>query len=187
MTRAAGLAAVLLLVLSGCGYRVATTDARDDAYYEGVSSVLAAAGVRDAKDVAVGYASFRETRFGVLVDLKVTGLPRGAHGVHVHAIGRCEPPAFTSAGAHLNPNAAQHGLKNERGPHAGDLPNLVVGDDGKGSLSYVNPYLSLQPGASNSLRLGTTLVIHAGPDDERTDPAGNSGERIACGVIVSPP
>lgn len=177
-------AGALLLVLSACGYRVAGSSAPDDPYFEGVSSTRANTALRDAQGNIVGLATFRETRFGVLVDLRVTDLPPGTHGVHVHAAGRCETPSFTSAGAHFNPNAAQHGMKNERGPHAGDLPNLVVGQDRRGSLAYVNPYLSLQQGASHSLLIGTSLVVHAAADDEKTDPSGNSGDRIACGVIA---
>jgi Cu-Zn family superoxide dismutase len=90
-----------------------------------------------------------------------------------------------SAGAHFNPANAQHGLHNAKGPHAGDLPNLDVADDGSGHLSYVDPLISLQTGASNSV-LGLSLVIHANADDEQTDPAGNSGARIACGLIAKP-
>lgn len=183
MIRTAGILAGLLLVLSACGYRVASSDAPNDSYYESLSAIRAHSAIRDAQDTIIGLATFRETRFGVLVDLKVNGLPPGTHAAHIHAVAKCDRPDFTTAGGHFNPNATQHGFRNPRGPHAGDLPNLVVGGDKTGSLSYVSPHLSLQPGASNSLLLGTAIVIHANPDDEQTDPIGNSGGGIACGVI----
>ena len=177
-------AAALLLVLSACGYGVAATDAPADPYYEGVTAVRANSAIRDSKDQVIGLATFRETRLGVVVDVRVTGLPAGKHGIHIHAVGKCDAPDFMSAGAHFNPNGAQHGLLNPKGPHAGDLPNLVVDQNGKGSISYVDPLVSLETGAANSLLLGTSIIIHADPDDEMTDPAGNSGSRIACGVIA---
>ncbi len=179
-----GLGAALLLLLSACGYGVASTGAPSDPYFEGVSSTLANAGIRDAQDRVIGLATLRETRLGVLVVVTTRDLPPGAHGIHIHAAGKCDKPDFATAGGHFNPNATQHGFKNPKGPHAGDLPNLIVGQDGRGSLSYVHPHLSLEPGASNSLLLGTSIVIHANADDEQTDPAGNSGGRIACGIIT---
>lgn len=183
MKRLAALAAAIVLV--ACGYRVAQTDAPADPYYEGTSAVKASGGLLDQSGRAVGLATFSETRLGVLVDLKVVALPPGTHGVHIHAVGKCDRPDFMTAGAHFNPGGAQHGAHNPKGPHAGDLPNLVVADDGRGSLSYVDPLISLEPGASNSV-VGLALVVHANADDEQTDPAGNSGGRIACGLISKP-
>lgn len=125
---------------------------------------------------------------GVKISIDVSGLPPGQHGWHIHAVGRCDPPNFTSAGPHFNPFGKKHGAKNPDGLHAGDLGNLNVGDDGTAKTEVVDRYVSLQPEINNSLLqpLGTALVIHAGADDERTDPAGNSGGRIACGVIQNP-
>ncbi|HYY55588.1 MAG TPA: superoxide dismutase family protein [Candidatus Dormibacteraeota bacterium] len=171
-----------IFVLSACGYSTARTTSPSDPYFEGTTSSRARAAIVDSSGKPIGLASFSETRLGVLVDVKVVSLPKGAHGLHIHATGKCETPEFMSAGAHFNPGGNQHGLHNAKGPHAGDLPNLVVGDDGKGALSYVDPLVTLESGASNSI-VGLSLVVHKDPDDEQTDPAGNSGSRIACGVI----
>lgn len=181
---ASTLAILVLIVLPACGYRFAQTSAPSDGYFESTSSVRANATMKDAQDKTVGLATFRETRLGVLVEVSVRDLPPGQHGIHVHAVSKCDKPDFTTAGAHFNPYSAQHGTNNPQGPHAGDLPNLVVGQDGVGKLSYVDPFLSLAPGAPNSLLGGTALVIHKDPDDEKTDPSGNSGPRIACGTIA---
>jgi len=145
----------------------------------------ARAELRDAQGQSVGSATLAATEAGVRIEVQVTGLPAGRHGFHIHETGRCEPPDFASAGGHFNPSAHRHGMENPAGPHGGDLPNIVVGDDGSGSLAVVNPYLSLGTGAENDLLRagGTAVMIHAGPDDYFTDPAGNSGARIACGVV----
>src|SRR3712207_105403 len=110
-------------------------------------------------------------------------LPPGTHGLHVHTVGACTPD-FSAAGGHFNPMAKQHGLDNPAGPHAGDLPNLTIASDGTGSLNYTNPLLALTSGANSVYDAdGSAIIIHATADDNRTDPAGNSGDRIACGVI----
>ncbi len=115
---------------------------------------------------------------------QVRNLPPGTHGIHVHEAGRCDPPDFMSAGGHFNPTSRQHGLRNPNGPHAGDLPNLEVGADGTGRLDALARDLSLSSGTGNLLDTdGSALVVHAAADDEMTDPTGNSGGRIACGVI----
>ena len=108
--------------------------------------------------------------------------------MHIHAVGRCEGPAFATAGGHFNPTAAQHGLSNPLGPHAGDLPVLFVTADGSGTVATVTPLVSLADGVLNSLfdADGSALVIHAANDDHMTDPTGGSGDRIACGVIGRP-
>lgn len=134
----------------------------------------------------VGTATFTQTPVGVRVSVQLFSLPRGRHAMHIHQTGRCDLPRFASAGDHLAEPGQQHGMEAAHGPHSGDLPNIVVAVDGFGSLSTVNPHVTLQPGANGLLRPGgTALVIHADPDDYRTDPSGNSGERIACGVIRS--
>ena len=134
----------------------------------------------------VGEAQFEETQGGVKIILRVENLPPGVHAFHIHEKGVCVPPDFMSAGGHFNPFGKKHGLKNPEGPHAGDLPNLVVGADGKETLEAVASRVTLNPGKNNSLFHpgGTSLVIHAGPDDYLTDPAGSAGARIACGVIT---
>jgi Cu-Zn family superoxide dismutase len=114
----------------------------------------------------------------------VSGLSPGIHGVHLHEKGDCTRPTFASAGEHYNPQGQHHGLNNPAGPHAGDLPNLVVGKDGQGQMSVTTDRVTLSPGPTTLFTSnGTSLVIHAGTDDQMSDPSGNSGGRIACGVI----
>lgn len=141
----------------------------------------------DSQGVKVGRAILSEHPGGVSISLQAWNLSPGIHGFHIHALGTCEPPAFTTAGGHFNPEGKKHGLKNPAGPHSGDLPNLVVGPDGTAAVEARAPLVTLAPGTINSLlgREGSALVIHASPDDEQTDPAGNAGARIACGVISS--
>jgi superoxide dismutase, Cu-Zn family len=124
---------------------------------------------------------------GVKISVQVKGLTPGRHGIHIHTTGKCEGFDFASAGGHFNPENKQHGAQNPQGPHAGDLPNLVVAADGVGTLEYVDKLVSLASGSNSLFKTdGTAIVIHAAEDDEKTDPAGNSGARIACGVIVNP-
>jgi Cu-Zn family superoxide dismutase len=116
--------------------------------------------------------------------VSVAGLSPGPHGIHLHAVGNCEAPGFTSAGGHLNPFGKQHGMQNPVGSHLGDLPNLDVAADGTAQLSYALPLPigDLQKQMFDAD--GTAIVIHAGPDDYVTDPSGNSGGRVACGVFA---
>ncbi|HEX9938711.1 MAG TPA: superoxide dismutase family protein [Longimicrobium sp.] len=115
-----------------------------------------------------------------------TSMPAGTHGTHLHAVGRCDAPQFTTAGPHLNPTNRQHGLRNPQGPHLGDMPNLTVGANGQGRLETIVRG-SLTPGRAPIFDAdGTALVVHATADDQVTDPAGNSGARIACGVVAAP-
>ena len=113
--------------------------------------------------------------------IAATGLPAGVHGVHIHTTGKCDAPDFTTAGGHWNPTGKMHGSENPMGPHEGDLPNLTVGADGSGNLTFT------VAGASLATMLdadGAAFVVHAGSDDYKTDPSGNSGGRIACGVFA---
>jgi Cu-Zn family superoxide dismutase len=144
----------------------------------------AIAHVRNPEGKVLGDALLRETPNGVLVTLELAGLPAGSHAVHVHEHGRCEPP-FQSAGGHFNPAKKHHGFENAAGYHAGDLPNVRVGADGKVSAEFLARNLTLKPGTAQSLLDGdgTALVVHGGADDYRSDPAGASGDRIACGAI----
>ncbi len=141
--------------------------------------------LRNAQGAVVGRATLNDASQGVAISLEVENLPPGLHGIHIHAVGQCDSPDFASAGGHFNPEGKKHGLKNPEGPHAGDLPNLTVGADGRARTTMTAPRVTLGPGPNSVFQpAGTALVIHAGPDDEVTDPAGNSGGRIACGVIT---
>ena len=128
----------------------------------------------------IGSARMWETPGGVTFRIAAGGLPHGLHGIHVHAVGRCDPPGFESAGSHWNPTSRQHGFNNPQGAHGGDLPNVTVASNG-----VLSEAITL-PGASFAGLMdgdGSALVIHAAQDDYRTDPSGSSGGRIACGVI----
>ncbi|MCC5794308.1 MAG: superoxide dismutase family protein [Chromatiales bacterium] len=134
-----------------------------------------------------GMVTLRQLPGGVLLEATLYGLPEGSLAFHVHEKGVCEPP-FLSAGGHFNPAGVRHGLASPEGPHAGDMPNLHVPASGELKVEVYNTFVSLLPGAANGLLEGegTSLVIHAGPDDHVTDPAGDAGPRIACGVIRRP-
>ena len=122
---------------------------------------------------------------GVRILLTIAKLPPGRHGFHIHAVGACDPPTFASAGGHFNPaDGKQHGWMNQAGAHGGDLPHLTVGPDDSARMEMYAPRVTLAEGPQSLMRPGgTSLVIHAGPDDEVTDPSGNSGDRIACRII----
>jgi Cu-Zn family superoxide dismutase len=139
----------------------------------------------NSKGVKTGSAQFSQTPDGVKIQVEVAGLPPGKHGIHFHEKAVCEVPDFKTAGEHLNPEGKQHGFENPLGPHAGDLPNLDIGSDGKGKAEFVSKRVTLEKDKANSLLKpgGTSLIIHEGPDDYKTDPSGNSGARIACGAI----
>jgi Cu-Zn family superoxide dismutase len=166
----------------------------------------ARAAIRDAQGKSVGEATLTQMAHGVVIVAELSGLPPGQHGMHIHAVGKCEPPAFTSAGGHFNPTGHKHGYNAAAGPHIGDLTNVIVAGDGKAIVDVFVPALSLgdsqvasgtsapdkaaaaaasaSPAAHNVFdQGGAALVIHAKADDYATDPAGNSGDRIACGVI----
>ena len=134
---------------------------------------------------SAGTATFTPESGGVRLKVQAAGLPPGDHGIHVHAVGKCDAPDFMTAGGHFNPGSKQHGLNNPQGAHAGDMPNLKVGPDGTGTFDFLLKDVSTAAGAGSLFGPdGTALVIHAGPDDEMTDPTGNSGGRIACGLIM---
>jgi Cu-Zn family superoxide dismutase len=129
-----------------------------------------------------GTVEFRAADRGVLVSAKLRGLPPGVHGIHLHAVGKCDPP-FDSAGPHFNPRRTSHGFLSTGGGHSGDLPNLHVPDTGVVELEVLVTDAKLTEDSLLDAD-GAAVVVHAGPDDYATDPAGNSGARIACGVIT---
>jgi Cu-Zn family superoxide dismutase len=149
-------------------------------------AVTAELKMADGKDV--GTVAFTQTHAGVRLKLSLKGLPPGVHALHVHAVGKCEPP-FTSAGPHFNPEQKKHGLKSAEGHHAGDMSNIIIPASGDRTLTVVNKDITLEKGKPNSVFQdgGTAVVIHANKDDYMTDPAGNAGDRIACGVIGESP
>jgi Cu-Zn family superoxide dismutase len=144
----------------------------------------ATAPLKDASGKEVGSANLTQTPHGVLINLSVKGLPPGEHAFHVHAVGKCEPP-FTSAGGHFNPTNKKHGMLAAEGYHAGDMPNLHVPQSGDLTVEVVNANVTLEKDKPNSVfdADGSAIVIHAGSDDYKTDPTGEAGGRIACGVI----
>ncbi|MEO5938978.1 MAG: superoxide dismutase family protein [Sphingomonas sp.] len=168
-------AAMAVLALAAC-----TEEPRVGAPIPGGRVAVATLRTPAGKDV--GRAIVREVAGGLRVTIDARFLPPGMHGAHLHTVGRCEAPDFASAGPHWNPTEMKHGTMNPQGPHGGDLPNLSIGADGRGTVG-----INL-PGASFDALLdadGAAMVVHAAVDDMMTDPSGNSGGRIACGVLVA--
>jgi len=145
----------------------------------------ATADMRTSNGQSVGTATFMPMGNDVHVRAQLSNLPPGTHGIHFHAVGRCDAPDFMSAGDHFNPTSKQHGLNNPSGAHAGDMPNLEVAADGTATLDFMDMMVTLGAGEASLFDAdGTALVIHANADDQITDPSGNSGGRIVCGVLA---
>jgi Cu-Zn family superoxide dismutase len=145
----------------------------------------ASANLVDPQGRSVGQAYLQQGPHGTLLKLDLKNATPGIHGLHVHDAGRCDRPSFESAGGHFNPSSRQHGFLNARGPHAGDLPNLEVPSTTQLSVEYFLSDVTIEPGPrSLTDGDGSSIVIHAGKDDHATDPAGESGDRLACGPIV---
>jgi Cu-Zn family superoxide dismutase len=145
----------------------------------------AKAPLKDAAGKDVGNVVLTQTPHGVLLKMTLKGIPAGEHAFHVHAVGKCEAP-FTSAGGHFNPASKKHGMTVAEGSHAGDMPNLHIPASGELMIEVANGAITLAKGQPNSVfdADGSAIIIHAGADDYKTDPTGNAGDRIACGVIT---
>jgi Cu-Zn family superoxide dismutase len=151
----------------------------------GSKEMKARANILDPAGKTVGSATLTEQKDGVRIVLKVSGLTPGKHGLHIHENGDCALPDFKSAGGHFNPFQKHHGIDNPQGKHAGDIPNLEVNKDGTVEMTVVATETTLGKGPGSLLKEGgTAIVIHADPDDNKSDPAGNAGPRVACGVVV---
>lgn len=160
----------MLLAVMGCQRQIET----------GTVTRVGTAELRSPNGAAMGSLILRDTPTGLEIAGSLTGLTPGAHGIHVHQAGRCEGPEFTTAGGHLNPAGRRHGLENAEGPHAGDLPNVVAGSNGTAPVTLTTPRVTLSELFDAD---GSAVVVHASADDQRSDPAGNSGARVACGVV----
>jgi superoxide dismutase, Cu-Zn family len=178
MSRIMQGAAGAALILGGC----ATVNEPAGPVYQQPQFVEAH--VREPGGRQVARATASQVGDSIRIRVEAAGLPPGTYGAHVHEAGRCEPPSFETAGAHWNPTDREHGTQNPRGAHMGDLPNLIVGTNGQGFFEFTIAGAALAGGRMAMLDAdGAALVVHARPDDHRTDPSGNSGARIACGVF----
>ena len=184
MTRIAGLAATAaLLALAACSASRTTSLGKVRA---APPSVTVTTQLLGPSGELRGTATLEQRADGTRVAVRVEGLAPGTYAVHLHGTGKCDAPDFTTAGPHFNPGMKMHGRDNAMGPHAGDLPNIAVGADGKGEFATDLPGLALTGGAAPLLDAdGAAVLLHAGADDYKTDPSGNSGARIACGLLAA--
>lgn len=184
--RQAGLLLIggAMLAIAACATDTEATEP-EGAIVSTIGPPILTADVRDAQGRSRARATVEQSGDSLRVRIEASGMGPGSYGAHIHAVGRCDPPAFTTAGPHWNPIGQMHGKDNPKGMHKGDLPNLMVGADGRGSFEYTIPNAVLSGMLPTKLvdADGAAVVIHARPDDHRTDPSGNSGGRIACGVL----
>jgi Cu-Zn family superoxide dismutase len=173
MKRVAMGAVLAAAVLGGCA-----TPEQNARYMAG--HYRAQADIKNPAGETIGTAVAEEVDGTIRVMVEAGGLPEGPHGTHVHTVGKCDAPDFTSAGPHWNPTSHQHGKENPQGPHAGDMPNLNLAAGGRDRTIFTLPAGSFAQLLDQD---GASIVIHANADDYKTDPSGNSGGRIACGVF----
>lgn len=177
--------AVSLLTACESAEEVPEDNAPEDQASSAMTNATGSIRMVNSEGRELGLAQMKDEPEGVRFSLQLSGLePESVHGIHIHESGSCQPPAFESAGGHLNPGDKRHGLANSLGPHIGDLPNITVRDDSMVVTTLLANGV-VRGDAPNGLRRpgGTALVLHEGPDDYATDPSGDSGARIACGVI----
>ncbi|QFT76151.1 superoxide dismutase family protein [Erythrobacter sp. THAF29] len=179
---ALGLASIAAAITGCTGSETAISD--QESTVENAAIQLAVAELSNSQGAPAGTVTLNQNAESLTLEIALQGLEDGEHGFHLHMTGQCDAPDFTSAGGHLNPFEKSHGTLNEDGKHLGDLPNLVIDTDGTftGSASLEGDAAELVPLIFDED--GTSVMVHAGPDDYRSDPAGNAGPRIACGVLV---
>ena len=180
--------AILGALIVGGGVNACTATMDETPAAQGAASAgggtTAAAELKDKDGASKGRATARAMGDGVHVTAELVNVTPGTYAVHVHTTGTCTPPDFTSAGPHWNPESKQHGKDNPAGPHKGDLPNVTIGADGRGTVSQHISGVAMTGGTNALLDAdGAAVVLHAGADDYRTDPTGNAGGRAACGVF----
>jgi len=175
---------LLTLAIGVCALAGAGAAGQQPTATTGTHAAMALAVLHDAQGRSVGEARLQQTPHGVLLRLDLKHATPGIHALHFHEVGRCDRPTFESAGAHFNPGGHQHGLLNPHGFHAGDLPNLDIPSTQQLSVEYLVADVTLTPGPQSLLDAnGSALVMHAGKDDHASDPAGQSGDRMACGQV----
>ncbi|GEN83376.1 superoxide dismutase-like protein YojM [Sporosarcina luteola] len=170
-----------ILVVAGCSKSKKTMPVSGEQMETIITPLLNTEGNK------IGEVTLVQETEGVMINVEAKDLKPGLHGIHIHETGVCTAPDFTSAGAHFNPTGKEHGFDNPKGFHLGDLPNIEVPEDGKVTMKMTTGEITLKPGQENSILDGdgVALVIHSDPDDYKTDPAGNSGDRVACAAITS--
>lgn len=173
------MAVSVLLVIAGCGKKDKTVPVSG----EQVKAIVAP--LINTKGEPIGEVSLVQEAEGVTINVEAKDLAPGVHGIHIHETGVCSPPDFKSAGGHFNPTGKEHGFDNPKGFHLGDLVNIEVDEYGKVSKILTTSEVTLKPGLENSIvkEGGTAIVIHEKADDYKTDPAGDSGNRVACAEI----
>ncbi|NIJ23867.1 superoxide dismutase family protein [Sphingomonas japonica] len=170
----------MTIAIAGSALALSACAPMDEPMVGAPAERVATAELRTATNANVGTATATAMADGIQIVVEGMGMPPGPHGAHVHTTGRCDAPGFESAGGHWNPTTMQHGAQNPAGPHAGDMPNLDVASDGAATLTFTLPSGTMEGLLDGD---GSAMMVHAGPDDMKTDPSGNSGSRIACGVF----